>query len=59
MTEYRNKMLVTTRTPGVTIILLTDDAKRGGDNKLQERTLYGVCKEQKEKEEIMKLLQGK
>lgn len=40
--NYSNKMMVTRKQPGITVIVLDDNAKRGGDTKVIERVRDGV-----------------
>ena len=56
-TNYENKMM-TTKTRGVTVIILDDYAKRGGNDKAgspKERRPKGT----KQREDILKILAGK
>lgn len=58
-TNYANKMMVTSKQPGITIIVIDDNAKRGGDCKVMERMRAGEAQKQKENAEVWAILKGK
>lgn len=62
MSNYDNKMqnafsdkqMKTTKTPGVTVIILDDEAKRGGDGDVQEYVRQG----ERKRAELIKIMRG-
>lgn len=54
MQIYDNKILQTKKTPGVTIIILDDVLKRGGDKVVPEYTRSGNT----DKEDLLKIIRG-
>ena len=58
-TNYENKRMQTCTHPGITIIILDDAAKRGGDSQVMEKVRYGVLKEEQERAEVWAILKNK